>query len=198
MDGINYLAVPLIWTLLNPLTGHARSRALRFLLRTFSTKGDFSMEWKSISRISMVVIPVVIVCGLLVAASSVGPTARADNEDKMVCTDKTIQGDYGSQIIGTVLGPNLPFRGLARSHNDGEGHFTQVDHIVFNGIPPAVEWAPGTGTYTVNPDCTGSSVINSSSSPGPITTHFVVVNHGKQTLGVVDGNAVTFVSYKID
>jgi len=25
-----------------------------------------------------------------------------------------------------------------------------------------------------------------------------VVNHGKQTLGVVDGNAVTFVSYKID
>lgn len=156
------------------------------------------MEWKSISRISMVVIPVVIVCGLLVAASSMGPTARADNEDKMVCTDKTIQGDYGSQIIGTVLGPNLPFRGLARSHNDGEGHFTQVDHIVFNGIPPAVEWASGTGTYTVNPDCTGSSVINSSSNPGPITTHFVVVNHGKQTLGVVDGNAVTFVSYKID
>jgi hypothetical protein len=70
---------------------------------------EISMEWKSISRISMVVIPVVIVCGLLVAASSMGPTARADNEDKMVCTDKTIQGDYGSQIIGTVLGPNLPF-----------------------------------------------------------------------------------------
>ena len=157
------------------------------------------MEWKSISRISMVVVPVVIVCGLLVAVSSIGPTARADNEDKMVCTDRTIQGDYGGQIEGTVLGPNLPFRGVVRSHNDGEGHFTQVDHIVFNGIPPAVEWAPGTGTYTVNPDCTGSSVINSSSSPGaPITTHFVVVNHGKQTLGVVDGNAVTFVSNKID
>jgi hypothetical protein len=51
------------------------------------------MKWKSISRISMVVIPVVIVCGLLVPASSMGPTARADNEDKdkMVCTDKTIQ-----------------------------------------------------------------------------------------------------------
>src|SRR5260370_1699782 len=157
------------------------------------------MQWKSISRISMVVIPVVIVCGLLVAASSMGPTARADNEDKMVCTDKTIQGDYGAQIEGTVLGPNLPFRGLVRSPNDGEGNSTQVDHIDFNGIPPAVEWTPGTGTYTVNPDCTGSGVINSSSNPGPpITTHFIVVNHGKQTLGVVYGNALTFFSYKID
>ncbi len=158
------------------------------------------LQWKSVTRMSMVAIPIMVVCGgLLVAASSMGPTARADNEDKMVCTDKTIQGDYGAQIEGTVLGPNLPFRGLARSHNDGEGNSTQVDHIVFNGIPPAVEWAPGTGTYTVNPDCTGSGVINSSSNPGPpITTHFIVVNHGKQTIGVVDGNAVTFVSYKID
>ena len=157
------------------------------------------MQWKSVTRMPMVAIPIMVVCGLLVAASSMGPTARADNEDKMVCTDKTIQGDYGSQIEGTILGPNLPFRGLVRSHNDGEGNSTQVDHIVFNGIPPTIEWTPGTGTYTVNPDCTGSGVINSPSSQGPpITTHFIVVNHGKQTLGVVDGNAVTFVSYKID
>ena len=161
------------------------------------------MKRKSVLRMSMVAVPTMIVCGLLVAASSARVdqergTGR-DDEDTKVCTNKTLQGDYGGQIEGTVLGPNLPFRGVVRSHNDGEGHFTQVDHIVFNGIPPAVEWAPGTGTYTVNPDCTGSSVINSSSSPGaPITTHFVVVNHGKQTLGVVDGNAVTFVSNKID
>jgi hypothetical protein len=37
------------------------------------------MQWKSVLRISMVVIPVMIVCGLLVLASSMGPTAWADN-----------------------------------------------------------------------------------------------------------------------
>jgi hypothetical protein len=156
------------------------------------------MQWKSISRISMVVIPVVIVCGLLVGASSMGPTARADNEDTKVCTNKTVQGDYGSQIEGTILGPNLPFRGLAMAHWDGKGNIKQVDHIVFNGIPPLMEWTPGTGTYSVNPDCTGSAVINSQSNPDPVNLHFVVVNHGKQINQVVDANAVTAVAYRVE
>jgi hypothetical protein len=156
------------------------------------------MQWKSISRMSMVAIPIMIVCGLLVAASSKGPTARADNEDTKVCTNKTLQGDYGSQIEGTILGPNLPFRGLAMAHFDGKGNITQVDHIVFNGIPPAIEWTPGTGTYSVNPDCTGSAVINSPSGQGPVNLHFVVVNHGKQFNQVVDANAVTAVAYRVE
>ena len=156
------------------------------------------MQWKSALRMSMVSIPVIAVCGLLVAASSMGPTARADNEDAKVCTDKTLQGDYGSQIEGTILGPNLPFRGLAMAHFDGKGNITQVDHIVFNGIPPAIEWTPGTGTYSVNPDCTGSAVINSPSGQGPVNLHFVVVNHGKQINQVVDANAVTAVAYRVE
>ena len=156
------------------------------------------MQWKSISRMSMVAIPIMVFCGLLVAASSMGPTARADNEDTKVCTNKTIQGDYGSQIEGTILGPNLTFRGLAMAHFDGKGNITQVDHIVFNGIPPLIEWTPGTGTYTVNPDCTGSAVINSPSGQGPVNLHFVVVNNGKQINQVVDANAVTAIAYRVD
>jgi hypothetical protein len=114
------------------------------------------------------------------------------------CSNANLQGDYGTQIEGTILGPNLPFRGLAMAHFDGKGNITQVDHIVFNGIPPAIEWTPGTGTYTVNPDCTGSAVINSPSSQGPVNLHFVVVNHGKQINQVVDANAVTAVAYRVD
>ena len=101
-------------------------------------------------------------------------------QPRVASTNKTIQGDYGSQIEGTILGPNLPFRGLAMAHFDGKGNITQADHIVFNGIPPLIEWTPGTGTYTVNPDCTGSAVINSPSGQGPVNLHFVVVNNGKQ------------------
>ena len=56
----------------------------------------------------------------------------------------------------------------------------------------------GTGTYTVNPDCTGAGVINSSSAQGPLPIHFVVVNNGKQIFQVVDGNAVSTVGIKVN
>jgi hypothetical protein len=159
------------------------------------------MQWKSVSKMSMVAIPVMIVCGLLVAPSSrrvAASSPKADDEDTKVCTNHTLHGDYGSQIEGTILGPNLPFRGLAMGHFDGNGNITQVDHIVFNGIPPLIEWTAGTGTYSVNPDCTGSGVINSPSSQGPVNLHFVVVNHGKQINQVVDANAATAVAYRVD
>jgi hypothetical protein len=55
------------------------------------------MHWKSISRISMVAIPIMVVCGLLVAASSKGPTARADNAG----SDNGLEGTWRVQV--TVL-----------------------------------------------------------------------------------------------
>jgi len=154
------------------------------------------MQRKSVLRILMVTIAM-IVCFVLAGASAMAQSATAHSGDRR-CSNRTLFSDYGSQIEGTVLGPNLPFRGLAMAHFDGKGNITQVDHIVFNGIPPAEEWTPGTGTYTVNPDCTGSAVINSGSAQGPINTHFVVVNNGKQINQVVDANAVTAVAYRVD
>jgi hypothetical protein len=114
------------------------------------------------------------------------------------CTNETLKGDWGATIDGTVVGPNILFRGVARAHFDGKGHFTQVDHIVGDGIPPAEEWTPGGGTYTVNPDCTGSSVVNTGSNPNPIVTHFIIVDNGWKTIGVVDGNAVIAINYRIN
>ena len=58
-----------------------------------------------------------------------------------------------------ILGPNLTLRTLVLAHFDGEGNINEVDHVVLNGTPPAAqdEWRPSTGTYTINPDCTGSA-----------------------------------------
>jgi hypothetical protein len=154
------------------------------------------MQRKSILRI-LTVATAMIVCFVLAGASALAQSDTAHSGDRR-CSNRTLFGDYGSQIEGTVLGPNLPFRGLAMGHFDGKGNITQVDHIVFNGIPPAEEWTPGTGTYTVNPDCTGSAVINSPSAQGPVNLHFVVVNHGKQINQVVDANAATAVAYRVD
>ncbi len=160
------------------------------------------MQTKLVSRISMVAIPIMIVCGLLVAPSSLRVAAsspQADDEDTKVCTNHTLHGDYGFALEGEILGPGLQFRGVVMQHYDGKGSFTQVDHIVFNGVPPAEEWTPGSGTYTVNPDCTGSAVIIVPGNPlSPINLHFVVVRQGKEIHQVVDANAVTAVGNKVE
>ena len=143
-----------------------------------------------------------VVCGLL--AFSVSAVAQSNNvpvssnSDNGRCSNRTLNGDYGFALEGTILGPNIPLRGLVMQHYDGNGHITQVDHVVDGGVPPTQEWAPGTGTYTVNPDCTGAGVINSSSGQGPLPIHFVVVNNGKQIFQVVDGNAVSTVGIKVN
>jgi hypothetical protein len=52
----------------------------------------------------------------------------------------------------------LTLSGVVKTTNDGKGNFTQVDAVGVNGdVAPG--WRPGTGTYTVNPDCTGTATI---------------------------------------
>jgi hypothetical protein len=162
------------------------------------------MHRKSISRISAVAIPIMIVGGLLVAAdSSMGPTARADNEDKKACTDKTLQGDYGSASEGVLLNiPGLPseaqFRGLTMSHFDGKGNLTWVEHTVINGTPLEPGWTPASGTYTVNPDCTGTAVVNTPNSPVPLHLAMVVVNQGKEIHTMLDSDAISTTFIKVE
>jgi len=152
-------------------------------------------------RISMFATPMMIVCGLLVSSAS----ARAESEDG-ACSNRTLRGDYGSTVEGLVLpapGVALPIRGVVMAHYDGDGNFTQVDHIVFNGIPPTLKWTPGTGTYQVNADCTGTAHIVVSTG-GFVNVAFVVVRKGKEIHAVVtapfDGPArtVTAVSIKVE
>ena len=160
------------------------------------------MQWKSVSRMSIMGIPILISCGLLFAPSSsrvAASSPRADDGDRKVCTNKTLQGDYGFTLEGEILGPGLQFRGVVLQHYDGKGSFTQVDHIVVGGVPPTEEWTPGSGTYTVNPNCTGSAVIIVPGNPlSPINLHFVVVREGKEIRQVVDANAVTAVGNKVE
>jgi hypothetical protein len=104
------------------------------------------MKRKSVLRMSMVAVPTMIVGGLLVAASSARVdqergTGR-DDEDTKVCTNKTLQGDYGSAVEGVLLNiPGLPpeaqFRAVVMTHYDGKGNFTTVEHTVVNGAPLA-------------------------------------------------------------
>jgi hypothetical protein len=108
-----------------------------------------------------------------------------------------MKGTWGSTIDGTVVGPNILLRGLALQYFDGRGHISQIDHLVSDGIAPTQDWTAGTGTYSVNPDCTGSAVIDSGSTPYPVTLHFIIVDNGTKFLQVVDANAVIAVGYRV-
>ena len=153
---------------------------------------------KSITWISFVQVSV----ACLVMASGTAALAQSDasgaSEGHKACSNRTLLGDYGTQLEGTILGPNLPLRTLLMAHFDGKGNLTSVDHVVLNGKPPEEEWRPSSGTYAVNPDCTGSASVDVAPGNPPLMFHFVVVKHGEQILEVVDGGAIRGVAYRVD
>src|SRR5258708_37948994 len=87
----------------------------------------------------------------LVVVGSQSSTAHAS-----ACSNSTIRGTYASTIHATIFlpdGSTLLLDGLAKQTFDGNGNFTQVDAVAANGnLTPG--WRPGSGTYSVNPDCT--------------------------------------------
>jgi hypothetical protein len=141
------------------------------------------MTKKQSFRISAMVSPLLILCGVLLSDGS----AWAQSEEK-TCSNKTLSGDYGFAIEGVAsLGSQIGvLRGVAMTHFDGEGHLSQVDHVVVNGAPPPVEWNPGNGTYSINPDCTGTATINFNDGRSPVQLSLVVVRKGKEIHTVVN------------
>src|SRR5258708_35185440 len=119
--------------------------------------------------------------------------AASDNDG---CSNATLKGDYAFTILGDALNSNgttSVSKGIAMTNFDGAGKLTQVDFAVNDGNP-----SPGdgnsitgfhfqtgeTGTYKVNPDCTGSAEIDLN-LPVPVGSEcgikrlFVLSTHGR-------------------
>lgn len=157
------------------------------------------MKTNSITRLLMAAMPIMFVFALMTAGSNAMAESAPAQFREGHCSNRTLVGDYGFALTGEILGPGLLLRGVVLQRYDGKGNFTQVDHLVTSGFPPAEEWRPGSGTYSVNPDCTGVAVINVPGDPGsPVNLHFVVVRHGTEIHQVVDANAVTAVGRKVE
>jgi len=134
-------------------------------------------------RISMVLL----VFGILAAQSL---SAHATN-----CGNMTIKGTYAFTVHGQILLGNgatpLTADGVAQTTFDGHGNLTQVDAVAINGgVAPG--WRPGSGTYSVNPDCTGTMTINNEGM-APLNLQILVAQSGKTIHTVVmdPGFAVT-------
>jgi hypothetical protein len=102
------------------------------------------------------------------------------------CSNMTIKGTYAFTIHGTVFLPGgftLLIDGIDKVTFDGDGNLTQVDAVATNGnLPPG--WRPGTGTYSVNPDCTGTQTI-SVAGARDLHIQFIVAQSGKTIHQVV-------------
>ncbi|WP_130419619.1 hypothetical protein [Edaphobacter modestus] len=145
--------------------------------------------------------PIMIAC-VLAAVSSSAWAANGNRRDKdRGCSNQTLDGDYGLTIEGLldIPGTGIQVRGVVLQHYDGNGHITQVDHVVVGGMPPSEEWRPGSGTYTVNTDCTGKATLTIPSSPAPpLVVYFVVDRQGKTIRQVVEGNAIIATGKKVE
>ena len=107
-----------------------------------------------------------------------------------VCSDHTLRGDYAFVIDGTILTAPSPLllRGVAMTHFDGNGNLSQVDFVTLNGVASGPDWRPATGTYEINPDCTGKAQIIPVGAP-PLNLRLVVGDRGRLLWTVVIGNA---------
>jgi hypothetical protein len=158
------------------------------------------MQRKGLARRLIAAAPL-IACGMGVVCAA---AARADDDNDArgsKCSNETLEGSYAFTIEGLlgVPGPGLPLRGVVLQRYDGDGNITQVDHVVVNGTPPSEAWRPGTGTYSVNADCTGTATLNIPGSGGPpLVVYFVVAKHGKEIRQVVNGNAIIATGDKVE
>src|SRR5215469_1812333 len=139
------------------------------------------------------------VAAVLVLAATLGVAARA--QFSTACTDAILKGDYSVTISGQIFLPGgvvVQRLGINITHFDGAGHLVQEDLVLSSPNAPA---PPGvsptnaagfhideTGTYTVNPDCTGALTINfpNLTTPGGgtvkgavISAHFTISDSGR-------------------
>ncbi len=104
------------------------------------------------------------------------------------CSLRTLEGTYGNsfQFLNTTPGSvpatigiatHLPGAGIGVTTFDGQGNFSGSATISLGGLifPVTVS-----GTYAVNPDCTGSQVINFSTGVPPAQLDLVIVDKGKE------------------
>lgn len=143
--------------------------------------------------------------GSVLAFVALGAAAGYAQSNSKFCNNALIAGVYGFVVQGTrlptppppggVAPPSGPLIGVALTEFDGKGGLTQIDTVTINGIKTAdFTEAPATGTYNVNPDCTGTFTIHFMDQRPPTTVNFIVVSNGNEIdTVVISGPNVTAV-----
>jgi len=132
------------------------------------------------------------IAGVLVLALAVAPTAKAEGRK---CSNATLKGTFADKDTGFVITPSgsaVPIAGANIETFDGNGNMSGSGMTSVNG-----DIFPGTfkGTYTVNPDCTGT--YTSVTPQGFTVNAFFVIADGGNELHIVitnPGTAITCIA----
>ena len=122
----------------------------------------------------------------LIVLPALSGAAWAGGSDDFGCSNATLQGAYAFSVltVASATGPNVVV-GLGRF--DGRGGYTQIDYPG-DGLsmsPPVSDFRTGeTGTYTVNPECTGFQEVDLGAA-GTVENAFVISNGGSAIRAVI-------------
>ena len=102
------------------------------------------------------------------------------------CSVATLNGNYGVSWQGFDIlragTRSVPWAGVGVETFDGAGNVTTSFTQALNGKITA--GLTGAGTYTVNPDCTGSVSFTSGAAAAE-TANFVIIGGGTEALAVL-------------
>jgi uncharacterized protein YdeI (BOF family) len=117
-----------------------------------------------------------------VIALALGIASTANAQDKG-CSNASLQGTFADKDTGVITSPPAvagPFAGVNLETFDGKGTITGAGTVSLNGNIASQTYQ---GTYTVNPDCTGTYTVQL--SLGLTTNAYFVIADGGNELQVV-------------
>ena len=160
------------------------------------------MTTARISKILKTAIPLTIVCALFASGCSAMAQSATAQSHEGHCSNRTLSGEYGCSVQGFLLNvPGLPpeatFVGVTTSTFDGKGNLTGTEHVVVDGSSFNPGFDTNSGTYSVNPDCTGTAIVNTPNSPVPLNLFFVIVDDGKEFRQVLNSDALVTVCKRV-
>ena len=111
-----------------------------------------------------------------------------------ICDALSINGTYAYSVTGLRPAANAPGQleqvvAVGIRVFDGQGHFTQVQTEKGSLTAAPVIDAQSSGTYVVNPDCTGLATI-----AGGAQARFVISDNGKEINWIVVAPAIVTIS----
>jgi hypothetical protein len=105
---------------------------------------------------------------LIFAGAIAGATP---SERARQCSNATLKGAYGFQGFATILPAGTPRALIGRFTLDGAGHWSATLIMNDNGV---IRRITDSGSYTVNPDCTGTLL------PAMGSVEIVIVDKGRE------------------